>query len=74
MDYIAFDNPQAAFDLDLMFEKKADQLIENPQLHKIGRMKGTREAVVHPNYIIIYSIEKETISILRVLHSAQRWD
>lgn len=54
MDYIALDNPQAAFDLDLLFEKKADQLIEHPKLHKIGRMQGTREAVVHPNYIMIY--------------------
>jgi plasmid stabilization system protein ParE len=33
----------------------------------------TREAVVHPNYIMVYRIESETITILRVLHAAQRW-
>lgn len=30
-------------------------------------------AVVPPNYIMVYRIESETITILRVLHAAQRW-
>lgn len=72
MDYIATDNPQAAFDLDESFKRKAEQLIEHPKLHKVGRLKGTREAVVHPNYIMVYSIDDDRITILRVLHSAQK--
>lgn len=73
MDYIALDNPQAAFDLDILFERKADELIKHPELYKPGRMKGTRDAVVHPNYIMVYALDKDIINILRVLHSAQIW-
>jgi len=29
--------------------------------------------VVHPNYVMVYRIEGEVVTILRVLHSAQRW-
>lgn len=73
MAYIALDNPQAALDLDALFEQKSDQLIENPKLYKPGRMKGTRDAVVHPNYVMIYALDGDIINILRVLHSAQEW-
>ncbi|MDE2422379.1 MAG: type II toxin-antitoxin system RelE/ParE family toxin [Gammaproteobacteria bacterium] len=74
MDYIASENPQAAFDLDESFKRKAEQLLEHPKLHKIGRLKGTREAVVHPNYIMGYTVDPDKITILRVLHSAQKWE
>ncbi|MFZ6743772.1 type II toxin-antitoxin system RelE/ParE family toxin [Undibacterium sp. JH2W] len=73
MDYIAEDKPQAAIDLDESFEHMADQLLFNPRMYKPGRVKKTREAVVHPNYIMVYAIEGDAISILRVLHSAQAW-
>ncbi|BBB62367.1 addiction module antitoxin [Undibacterium sp. KW1] len=73
MDYIAEDKPQAAIDLDESFEHTADQFLLNPRMYKPGRVKKTREAVVHPNYIMVYAIEGDTISILRVLHSAQAW-
>ncbi|MFZ6756736.1 type II toxin-antitoxin system RelE/ParE family toxin [Undibacterium sp. Ji50W] len=73
MDYIAVDKPQAAIELDESFEHTADQLLLNPRMYKPGRVKKTREAVVHPNYIMVYVIEGGTISILRVLHSAQAW-
>ena len=73
MDYIAQDNPAAALELDLEFEAKADPLPKHPKLYKPGRMKGTREIVVRPNYVIVYAIEGDTITILRVLHTAQQW-
>lgn len=73
MDYIAQDNPAAALDLDIEFEDKADRLPENPKLYKPGRLKGTREIVVRPNYVMVYAITGDTITILRVLHAAQQW-
>jgi addiction module RelE/StbE family toxin len=73
MDYIAQDNPAAALELDLEFEVKADSLPRNPKLYKPGRMKGTREIVVRPNYVMVYAIEGDTITILRVLHTARQW-
>lgn len=73
MDYIAQDNPAAALELDLEFEAKADPLPKHPKLYKPGRMKGTREIVVRPNYVMVYAIKGDTIAILRVLHTAQQW-
>jgi addiction module RelE/StbE family toxin len=73
MDFIAQDNPQAALEMDGMFEEKAASLIQNPKLYKSGRLKNTREAIVHSNYLLVYEVSGETITILRVLHSAQAW-
>lgn len=73
MDFIAQDNPQAALDLDAMFEKKADAITDNPKLFKSGRMKGTREAVVHPSYVLVYEVSVDTVTVLRVLHTSQSW-
>ncbi|MDD4930087.1 MAG: type II toxin-antitoxin system RelE/ParE family toxin [Gallionella sp.] len=73
MDVIALENPQAALDLDALFEKKADTLIEQPKLFKSGRIKGTRGAVVHPNYVLVYQVSDKAVTILRVLHTSQAW-
>jgi toxin ParE1/3/4 len=71
MNFIAEDNPQAALDMDTLFENKADALTEQPELFKAGRMKGTREAVVHPNYVLVYEVSRGAVTVLRVLHTSQ---
>lgn len=71
LDFISANNPQAAIELDDLFEKKAEQLIQHPKLYKPGRVKGTRDAVVHPNYVMVYMLDETTISILRILHAAK---
>jgi toxin ParE1/3/4 len=73
MDYIAQDNPAAAIDLDDEFEAKAEQARQRPTLYKPGRIKGTREIVVRPNYVIVYRVAGDAVEVLRVLHAAQRW-
>ena len=75
MDYIALDNPAAAIELDEEFEAKAEQARQRPTLYKPGRMKGTREVVVRPNYVMVYQVESggEAVVVLRVLHAAQKW-
>ena len=73
MDFIAQDNPQAALDLDSLFEEKANMLIEHPNLFKPGRIKGTRHAIVHPNYVLVYKVSGDIVTILRVLHTSQAW-
>lgn len=74
-DYIAADNPAAALALDEAFTAKAELAGQNPQLYKPGRVRGTREIVVAPNYIMVYRIEGagDTLAVLRVLHAAQQW-
>lgn len=73
MDYIAEDNPVAALELDELIEEKTNALVDHPRLYKPGRMKGTREMVVHPNYVVVYRENKTEIAILRVLHARQQW-
>jgi len=71
--YIADDNPDAAQALKDDIPTKADQLPAHPRLYKPGRMKGTREMVIRPNYVVIYRESKTEITILRVLHTARQW-
>ena len=74
-EYIARDNPVAAIELDEQFEAHADNAALHPKIYKQGRVRGTREIVVRPNYIMVYRIAEEsnTLDVLRVLHAAQQW-
>lgn len=71
--YIAEDNPDAAQALKDEIEAKALALIKHPRLYKAGRVKGTREMVVRPNYVVVYRENLQAVTILRVLHAAQNW-
>ena len=70
---IAQDNPTAASDLDLEFEAKAESARLRPKLYKAGRVRGTREIVVRPNYAMVYRVQCDVVEVLRVLHAAQQW-
>ncbi|MCB4362059.1 type II toxin-antitoxin system RelE/ParE family toxin [Quatrionicoccus australiensis] len=73
MDYIALDNPGAALELDEEIEAKTNVLVSHPKLYKPGRMKGTREMVIRPNYVVVYREMSAEVTILRVLHAARQW-
>ena len=73
MVYISQDNPTAAIDLDMEFEAKAENAKVRPKLYKAGRVKGTREIVVRPNYVMVYRVTGHLVEVLRVLHAAQQW-
>ncbi|MGL6109551.1 MAG: type II toxin-antitoxin system RelE/ParE family toxin [Rubrivivax sp.] len=73
MDHIARDNPSAAIDLDLEFEAKAGNARIRPRLYRAGRVKGTREIVVRPNYVLVYRVTGTVVEVPRVLHAAQQW-
>ena len=72
-EYIVGDNPAAALALDNLFEEKSKHLPSHPQLGRLGCVKGTRELIVHQNYILVYDIAGDEIRILRVLHAARKW-
>lgn len=65
--------PTAALDLDIEFEAKAENARRNPALYKPGRMKGTCEIVVRPNYVMVLRVTRNVVEVLRVLHVAQQW-
>ena len=67
VDYISDDNPGAA--LALMDEILAD----HPKRCRPGRVAGTRELIVRPNYLVVYAETAAKVTVLRVLHAAQMW-
>lgn len=73
LEYIAEDNPDAAQALRDEILRKVDRLGVQPKLYRPGRVAGTREMVVRPNYILVYRESPERVTILRLLHAAQMW-
>ena len=73
LEYIAQDNVTAAIGLDEEFEAKAEIARQRPTLHKEGRVKGSRELVVRPNYVMVYRVLPDAVEFLRVLHARQQW-
>src|SRR4051812_20581547 len=72
VDYISDDNPDAAQQLKDEVEDRVSKLPEHPKLYRAGRVAGTREMVVLPNYIVVYAEVADAVVILRVLHAAQQ--
>ncbi|HEY4145408.1 type II toxin-antitoxin system RelE/ParE family toxin [Pinirhizobacter sp.] len=71
--FIERDNPAAALELDEVFSDRTAGLLELPLMGRTGRLKGTRELVVHGNYVVVYDVMKDDIRIIRILHAARRW-
>jgi addiction module RelE/StbE family toxin len=72
LDYIGERNVPAAIRLDAAIQRTADRLPDHPYIHRPGRVAGTREAIVHPNYIIVYRVG-EVIEVAAVLHARQQY-
>ena len=73
VDYISDDNPDAALALMDEIESKVARLPAHPQRCRAGRLAGTRELVVRPNYIVVYAETPAAVTVLRVLRAAQMW-
>lgn len=49
-------------------------LAENPGIGRVGRVAGTREAIVPKTpFVVPYRVREGTLEILRVYHAARRW-
>lgn len=73
IDYIEQRNAASALALLAAIVQSVENLPLMPYLFRPGRVAGTREHVVHPNYIVIYQVGSEVIDVLRVLHSRQQY-
>ena len=73
INYISERNDTAAEELQDEIERAASQLPQHPYLYRLGRVAGTREIVVHPNYVVVYRVKPTVIEIVNVLHSRQQY-
>lgn len=72
IDCIEQHNPVAAAALHRTIVVATEGLSSVPYGFKPGRLSGTREMVVHPNYLVVYRV-MEQIEILGVLHTRQEY-
>jgi addiction module RelE/StbE family toxin len=72
--YIARDNPPAAARIAARIRQAVARLTDHPNLGRPGREPGTRELVVtRTRYIVAYSVDDGSVTILAVVHGARRW-
>lgn len=45
----------------------------HPALGREGRVAGTRERVIHPNYVVVYDLTADCVRVLRRLHARRQW-
>ncbi len=69
LGYIEDRNLLAALNLQESIEYAVSQLPFHPYLYRLGRVAGTRELVVHANYLVAAS----AIEIINVLHARQQY-
>ena len=74
-DYIAQDDPRAAFDLSERVRRHVTVLLpDHPDAGRPGRIAGTRELVVSGTpYIVAYRHRDEVLEILAIMHGARQW-
>lgn len=73
LGYIADRSPAGARRIDDLIARTVEFLTINPYLYRPGRIPGTREAVAHANYVIVYKVAGDRISILSILHARQQY-
>ncbi len=73
ISYIAERNVGAARWLQEDIEACAERVPDHPFMYRRGRVPGTRGAVVHPNYILVYQVGRNAIEIVNVMHSRRRY-
>ena len=71
--YIEERDPRAADRLQADIVGTAEMLSDRPLLYRPGRVAGTREAVVRPNYLLVYQVGDAFVDVLRVLHTSRQY-
>ena len=70
--YIAKDNPKRATSFVVEVQEAVTKLQVHPGMGRAGRVPGTRELVLHKNYIAIYRVRGDGVEILRLHHAARK--
>ena len=71
--YIAADNLTAARVVVRRVFESVEQLAQQPNIGRPGRVPGTRELIVrNTRYIVPYRVRGDVVEILRVFHASRR--
>ncbi len=73
--YICEDNFEAARKVVSHIIKEIETILpQNPAAGRAGRILRTRELIItkYP-YIVPYTVQNDTIYILRILHTSRKW-
>ena len=73
LNFIGERNMSAAESLYASIEQAVSALPSHPYLYRLGRVPGTREIVVHPNYLVIYRVRLTCIEIIQVMHARREY-
>ncbi|HBK46868.1 MAG TPA: type II toxin-antitoxin system mRNA interferase toxin, RelE/StbE family [Xanthomonadaceae bacterium] len=71
--FISEHNTYAARDLKQRLESGVLPLGDSPYLGRPGRVPGTRELLVHPNYWVIYRVDLTCVEIANILHARREY-
>lgn len=74
IDFSAADNPRAATVVRRRILSTVEMLGKMPSSGRLGRIDGTREAVVPSTpYIVVYQVSVSALDVLGVWHGASDW-
>lgn len=73
ISYIAERSPQAARDLRQRIDNVVLSLARHPCRYRAGRVSGTRECVVHPNYVVVYRVTASAIEVVNIVHARREY-
>ena len=71
IEFVRDRNEPAAEALARRIDEGVERACHFPEIGRPGRVLGTRELIIHPNYIVVYQITETAIDVLRLLHARQ---
>jgi addiction module RelE/StbE family toxin len=71
LECVEQDSPHAPQALAAGFKQTAEHLTRHPLIGRRGQIEGTRELMLHRNYLLTYRVSSEAVEILQIWHVAQ---
>jgi len=59
--------------MDRLFSDAAGRLTAHPKMGKPGKIPGTRELIPHESYRLVYEIDRGTVWVPTLIHTARQW-